>query len=149
MLFSLILFFENFFLKANRFYLFINIYFLRISFLIYFYYYYYFKTATTQSTTTKFTCDLNWLEIFLFFFLKMISFVICFLFVSLTNGTPLDDYVNTPDPHYKYELLKSQKLTGYTLHIINMTSQKWLDGIYICTHLFKISFEKNFHFLLL
>ncbi len=47
---------------------------------------------------------------------------------ALSSATPLDDYVNMPDPTYKYELLQTQKLTGYTLYTINMTSQKWLDG---------------------
>lgn len=41
--------------------------------------------------------------------------------------TPLDDYVNTPDPHYKYELLKSYEMPGFNLYVLNLTSQKWLD----------------------
>ncbi|XP_070580927.1 autocrine proliferation repressor protein A-like [Ptychodera flava] len=43
-------------------------------------------------------------------------------------STPLDDYVNRPDPHYKYEILSEKKVleNEYTVYIVNMTSQKWL-----------------------
>lgn len=50
--------------------------------------------------------------------------IIC---IGSMNATPLDDYVNTPDPHYTYELLKTYDQVGYKIHILNMTSQKWLD----------------------
>lgn len=45
------------------------------------------------------------------------------------SATPLDDYVNTPDSHYKYELIKSYVMPGYKLFVLNMTSQKWLGKI--------------------
>ncbi|KAH9499584.1 hypothetical protein Btru_074198 [Bulinus truncatus] len=41
-------------------------------------------------------------------------------------GTPLDDYVNTFDPNYSYTLLSKTEGFDYTLHVLNMTSQKWL-----------------------
>ncbi|XP_077979615.1 autocrine proliferation repressor protein A-like [Glandiceps talaboti] len=43
-------------------------------------------------------------------------------------ATPLDDYVNTPDHHYKYEELDYKHVVEgkYTLYMVNMTSQKWL-----------------------
>ncbi|XP_006811763.1 autocrine proliferation repressor protein A-like [Saccoglossus kowalevskii] len=44
-------------------------------------------------------------------------------------GTPLDDYVNRPDSHYAYQVLTDQTKhveNGYTVYILNMTSQKWL-----------------------
>ena len=47
---------------------------------------------------------------------------------AVGSATPLDDYVNRPDPTYKYEVLQTLKLTNYTLYIINMTSQTWLDS---------------------
>lgn len=47
---------------------------------------------------------------------------------QITSQTPLDDYVNTPDSHYTYKLIKTYSQTGYTLFILNMTSQKWQDG---------------------
>jgi PhoPQ-activated pathogenicity-related protein len=43
------------------------------------------------------------------------------------RSTPLDDYVNAPDSHFSYELIKTYTMTGYKLYILNMTSQKWLD----------------------
>ncbi|XP_041349105.1 autocrine proliferation repressor protein A-like [Gigantopelta aegis] len=49
---------------------------------------------------------------------------VCFL---IADGTPLDDYVNTPDCHYTWNALEwKYKGEGYTLHLVNMTSQKWL-----------------------
>ncbi len=48
------------------------------------------------------------------------------LYVS--NATPLDDYVFKPDDHYRYEIMRTYKMDGYTLFALNMTSQKWLDG---------------------
>lgn len=50
-----------------------------------------------------------------------------FVFLNHTLSTPLDDYVNQPDSHFKYELIKTYELEGYKLFILNMTSQKWLD----------------------
>lgn len=64
----------------------------------------------------------------------MKAYIICALCVVLiaeSMQTPLDDYVNTPDPHYTYKLVKAYSETGYTLYILNMTSQKWQDGMRI------------------
>lgn len=49
------------------------------------------------------------------------------VFAAMIASTPLDDYVNAPDPHFKYELIKTYDLTGFKLYILNMTSQKWQD----------------------
>lgn len=49
------------------------------------------------------------------------------LFVGLVKSTPLDDYVNAPDPHFQYELIKTYPEQGYTVYVLNVTSQKWLD----------------------
>jgi PhoPQ-activated pathogenicity-related protein len=40
--------------------------------------------------------------------------------------TALDRYVATPDPAYKYTLISSQPADGYTIDLIEMTSQRWL-----------------------
>lgn len=32
--------------------------------------------------------------------------------INCINSTPLDDYVNTPDPHYEYELVKVYEAIG-------------------------------------
>ncbi|XP_078691635.1 autocrine proliferation repressor protein A-like [Branchiostoma floridae x Branchiostoma belcheri] len=44
--------------------------------------------------------------------------------------TPLDDYVNKPDPHYSYHEVLEWRLKGpgYTMYLLNMTSQQWLTG---------------------
>lgn len=59
-------------------------------------------------------------------FYSILILLACFnLLTSFASATPLDDYVNTPDDHYKYELLTTYNETGYKLYILNMTSQKW------------------------
>lgn len=48
---------------------------------------------------------------------------------AAVESTPLDDYVNKPDPTYKYDDLGNPfKGEGYTSYFINMTSQTWLSG---------------------
>ena len=45
------------------------------------------------------------------------------------SSTPLDDYVNAPDSHYKYEeVAQPFEGDGYMTYFLNMTSQKWLNG---------------------
>ena len=57
---------------------------------------------------------------------------VCFLLVILNvKSTPLDDYVNEPDPHFNYTLIKVQQEVGFKLYILNMTSQKWMDESYV------------------
>ncbi|KAK3090862.1 hypothetical protein FSP39_015299 [Pinctada imbricata] len=48
---------------------------------------------------------------------------------SPVRPTPLDDYVNAPDPHYSYTEIASSRGPGYTLYTLNLTSQKWLDEL--------------------
>jgi PhoPQ-activated pathogenicity-related protein len=55
------------------------------------------------------------------------SIVVLIIAACPVSSTPLDDYVNAPDPNYGYELIKTYEMTGYTLYILNFTSQKWLD----------------------
>jgi PhoPQ-activated pathogenicity-related protein len=44
------------------------------------------------------------------------------------SSTPLDDYVNAPDSHYKYEeVAQPFEGDGYMTYFLNMTSQKWLN----------------------
>ena len=59
------------------------------------------------------------------------NLLLLFLF-NCTLATPLDDYVRKPDPHYSWTEL-NYTFSGavfnddYTAHVLNMTSQKWLD----------------------
>lgn len=59
------------------------------------------------------------------------------LMLACSSATPLDDYVNAPDSHYSYRLVKAYSETGYTLYILNMTSQKWQDGNFYLYRLFE------------
>lgn len=58
---------------------------------------------------------------------------ICALFISalvLAGGaageTALDRYVAAPDSHYRYELASTTAGSGFTVHVLDMTSQQWL-----------------------
>ena len=42
--------------------------------------------------------------------------------------SPQDDYVNKPDPTYKWHLAGQKTGDGYTAYFINMTSQTWLTA---------------------
>ena len=55
------------------------------------------------------------------------------------GATPLDDYVNKPDPTYKYTILSKHKGVGYTLYTINMTSQTWKPSKYHLNYFFLLS----------
>lgn len=63
------------------------------------------------------------------------AFITTFLLVSLaiaeTYATPLDDYVNTPDPHFNYTLIQTYTRVGYKVYVLNMTSQKWKDETFV------------------
>ncbi len=48
--------------------------------------------------------------------------------ITAVRSTPLDDYVNKPDPTYEYrDLGNAFKGDGFTSYFINMTSQTWLS----------------------
>ncbi len=55
-----------------------------------------------------------------------------FMIVSISNmtcSTPLDDYVNKPDPAFAWKLIQTYPSSTYTVYVLNMTSQHWFDGI--------------------
>lgn len=43
------------------------------------------------------------------------------------NKTPLDEYVYTPDPAFKYEKLDTKEDAAFTTTVYHLTSQTWLD----------------------
>ncbi|CAF1488253.1 unnamed protein product [Adineta ricciae] len=43
------------------------------------------------------------------------------------QATPLDDYVNTPDPMFSWKRIQTYPLPTHTIYILNMTSQRWFD----------------------
>jgi PhoPQ-activated pathogenicity-related protein len=42
------------------------------------------------------------------------------------NITPLDQYVQAPDPAFHYEIIHQAKKSGYTYYVLKMISQTWL-----------------------
>jgi PhoPQ-activated pathogenicity-related protein len=48
--------------------------------------------------------------------------------VGAPKKTALDHYVAKADPAYQYKLVKTQKVKGGTVHMIDMTSQRYLTG---------------------
>lgn len=54
-----------------------------------------------------------------------------FSIYGTSDATPLDDYVNMPDPHYNYELIQTYTQVGYKVYVLNMTSQKWKDETFV------------------
>lgn len=40
----------------------------------------------------------------------------------------MDEYVNWDDGYYNYTPVAIWNCGEYTLHALNMTSQKWMDG---------------------
>ncbi|CAF1366345.1 unnamed protein product, partial [Rotaria sordida] len=43
------------------------------------------------------------------------------------QATPLDDYVNAPDPYFSWTIIETYEEPDYKLYIVNLTSQKWID----------------------
>lgn len=66
--------------------------------------------------------------------MSSLKFILLFVIVCFggraTLGNPLDDYVNTPDPVYNYTLIKEYDMGLYKIHILNMTSLRWLNETY-------------------
>ncbi len=57
-------------------------------------------------------------------------FVMIASIISINYGTPLDDYVNKPDPAFAWKLIQTYPSSTYTVYILNMTSQQWFNGTY-------------------
>lgn len=70
--------------------------------------------------------------------------VICFVAVL---ATPLDDYVNKPDPTYKWESVNSIRSANFTTYNIKLTSQTWMHtsqvSISVWTHWLQICIPDN------
>eukprot|EP01116_Phalansterium_solitarium_P018307 TRINITY_DN4813_c0_g1_i1.p1 TRINITY_DN4813_c0_g1~~TRINITY_DN4813_c0_g1_i1.p1 ORF type:complete len:334 (+),score=96.50 TRINITY_DN4813_c0_g1_i1:25-1002(+) len=61
--------------------------------------------------------------------LMYVRWFLTLILVCGVQGTPLDDYVNAPDPTFKWELISSYRsVLGYTAHFVNVTSQTWLTA---------------------
>ncbi|MFO7975650.1 MAG: PhoPQ-activated protein PqaA family protein [Candidatus Hydrogenedentota bacterium] len=60
-------------------------------------------------------------------FSVLLIFLTCFLAGRAVAG-PLADFVNTPDPHYAYEVTGRYDGDRYSTHFVRMTSQSWREG---------------------
>lgn len=74
--------------------------------------------------------------------------VIC---LAVVAADPLDDYVNKPDPTYKWEPVNSVRGVNYTAYNIKLTSQTWMSpadvSISVWTHWLQIcvpDYVRNF-----
>ncbi len=63
----------------------------------------------------------------------LLLFVTVATIVNINCNTPLDDYVNKPDPAFAWKLIQTYPSETSTVYILNMTSQQWFDGIIIET----------------
>ncbi len=62
----------------------------------------------------------------------VLLFLIIASIISMNYGTPLDDYVNKPDPTFSWKRIQIYPFSTHTIHILNMTSQQWFNGMIIC-----------------
>lgn len=61
----------------------------------------------------------------------VVGFCLLCPLVRYVACTPLDDYVNKPDPSYEFrDLGNSVRMDNYTVYYLNMTSQTWLSCRY-------------------
>lgn len=58
----------------------------------------------------------------------LIIFVYILVAFNSCNSSPLEDYVNTPDPVFSWKRLQTYPKGTHTLYVLNMTSQRWFDG---------------------
>src|SRR5579872_173159 len=56
---------------------------------------------------------------------RLLPIFLSLAFAATAAETALDRYVKTPDPAYKYELVKTVPGDGYTTYVIELTSQTW------------------------
>jgi len=63
----------------------------------------------------------------------LLLFVTIATILNINYATPLDDYVNKPDPAFAWKLIQTYPSSTSTVYILNMTSQQWFDGITIET----------------
>ena len=81
----------------------------------------------------------------------LLLFITSFAIVQLNDATPLDDYVNKPDPNFAWKLIQTYPSSAYTVYVLNLTSQKWFDGRSISTWsgYFHVPIISSFSFIFL
>ncbi|MCC6487100.1 MAG: PhoPQ-activated pathogenicity, partial [Candidatus Hydrogenedentes bacterium] len=65
--------------------------------------------------------------------MKHRPFTVCmaiagFLLIQLAGAGGLQDYVDRPDPSYRYQAVQTIPMQGMTAHVLDMTSQTWREG---------------------
>ncbi len=53
------------------------------------------------------------------------GWVVLAAFPAVAAETALDRYVKAPDPSYKFQVVNTVKGNGYTLYVVDLTSQTW------------------------
>lgn len=61
------------------------------------------------------------------FVMRSLMTLLAIAVVAGEDSVPLDEYVYRPDPHYSYHFKTTFKGPGTTTHVLEMTSQKWMD----------------------
>ncbi|GMV94991.1 MAG: hypothetical protein AMXMBFR82_47690 [Candidatus Hydrogenedentota bacterium] len=59
---------------------------------------------------------------------RYLSVLLALLGTGAAFAGPLADYVNLPDPSYRYSHVKTIPGQGVTTHVLDMTSQTWKEG---------------------
>jgi PhoPQ-activated pathogenicity-related protein len=85
--------------------------------------------------------------------LAVVTFTVLCFFSTPVNAvdwdviTPLDDYVHRVDTNYAWEVIESYDYPEYTLDVLNLTSQEWMDESFsnnsIWFHYLSIFIPKN------
>ncbi len=58
----------------------------------------------------------------------VVLLVLASTYVGSAVAGPLQDYVDTPDPTYRFSKVQTVPLPNATLHVLDMTSQTWREG---------------------
>lgn len=74
-------------------------------------------------------------------------FLTIFSVIKIINSTPLDDYVNKPDPTFGWKLIRTHEALTHTRYVLNMTSQSWFNCILIIRLEKKIFVNLYFSFI--
>ena len=73
--------------------------------------------------------------------------------LTLCEATPLDDYVNKPDPSYSYTVIDKIRGPTYTFYTVNMTSQTWkpsknlFSNYKLSAHFLRICYVNTYNYI--
>ena len=58
----------------------------------------------------------------------ILLFVTSVSLIKNNHSTPLDDYINKPDPAYSWKHFQTYPSSTYTVYVLNMTSQTFFNS---------------------